>query len=126
MLIRLRRIGVRKRVELLHNLCEWRLCDAEERPPGEQVDVAPDHMRVTPLGADQAGNNYWHFSGNRLYREGRPESIVFVLVPVCCSRGDDAHTGYSLIRVTGPARKRKADAPPTYVVSLYAFTLFAF
>eukprot|EP00047_Mylnosiga_fluctuans_P009449 m.11472 g.11472 ORF g.11472 m.11472 type:complete len:824 (+) comp2634_c0_seq1:91-2562(+) len=68
-------ISVREKVILLHNLCEWRFCDAEDTQFGGAVqnivkDMDADVLRLEPKGKDRQGRTYWYFSGMRLYREG--------------------------------------------------------
>ena len=83
-----------KRLSLLHELCEWRLCDAENCPAAEQMDLDPDSMRLEALGMDVQGNIYWHFSGLRLYREApakqrkRPHGGIHDPVLPCTSKNN--------------------------------------
>ncbi|KAJ3107021.1 hypothetical protein HDU97_004990 [Phlyctochytrium planicorne] len=61
------------KVLVLYSICEWQ-CDNPDRfRQAVKNEEECNHWRVDPVGWDAAGNTYWLFDDNRLYKE---EKIV--------------------------------------------------
>ncbi|GFQ77434.1 cat eye syndrome critical region protein 2 homolog, partial [Trichonephila clavata] len=61
------------KVDLLYSLCMYRLNQKDAVDVLRNMDA--DSLRVTPLGCDALGNEYWYFYGTRLYKQEPSKDI---------------------------------------------------
>ncbi|GFS40483.1 cat eye syndrome critical region protein 2 homolog [Trichonephila inaurata madagascariensis] len=66
-------LDISTKVDLLYSLCMNRL-DQKDAVDALQ-GMAADSLRVTPLGCDALGNEYWYFYGTRLYKQEPSKDI---------------------------------------------------
>ncbi|GFT73443.1 cat eye syndrome critical region protein 2 homolog [Trichonephila clavipes] len=66
-------LDISTKVDLLYSLCMYLLYqkDAVDTLQG----MGADSLRVTPLGCDALGNEYWYFYGTRLYKQEPSKNI---------------------------------------------------
>lgn len=62
-------LPVRKRLQVLHDLCHFRLDSVDVQVILSNLEA--DSLRVEPLGYDAKNSGYWYFYGTRLYREDK-------------------------------------------------------
>ncbi|KAI9206795.1 uncharacterized protein BJ171DRAFT_496980 [Polychytrium aggregatum] len=63
-------LPLKNKLLVLYYLCEWQLDFPEQfRSLVEESDEDETTWRVDPLGYDHAGNTYWLFDDNRLFKE---------------------------------------------------------
>ncbi|OZJ05351.1 hypothetical protein BZG36_01552 [Bifiguratus adelaidae] len=64
------RLSAKDKIDILYDLCEWQLEDAEKFRERVKVVEGEFNWRVDPVGMDAQGYIYWLFDDNRLYRQG--------------------------------------------------------
>ncbi|WVQ71316.1 hypothetical protein IAR50_000844 [Cryptococcus sp. DSM 104548] len=101
-------LGLGKKVEALHQLCEWQMEDpARFRGLMKSEDDAVS-WRIDPIGWDKPGNTYWLFDDNRIWIQ-RP----LPLPPTQAKKSSlKAKRALKRARAQAPAKKSKTKAIP--------------